>query len=335
MRKILVIKTESMTICALQIKDKSFNNNMIQGPLAGISCAPFRVLTTRYGQPAFCYTEMISCKTLINKPGFAERRYVEKHPDEGAVCYQLSGNDPQALAQAVKIVTDYGADLIDLNCGCPVKKIRDKGAGSRLLTQPALLFQLITAMKSNTHLPVSIKIRVQGDSDEKFNQEIAQVITDAGADFVTVHGRHWTEHYETACRYDDIQFFVEALPMPVIGNGDISNLDTLKRMFATGCAAVMIGRAGVGQPWLCSKLMAEMQGHVFQLPKSEEIGQLFLKHVSDLWELLGIEKLAILQARKFGKYYARDLTERKAFTTDINLCQDFKTLQQITLEYFN
>src|SRR5271155_570724 len=108
----------------LQLGKKHFPVNIIQGPLAGVSCAPFRALTWKYSQPAFSCTEMISCKTLIHQSKLSHRRFVTKDPAEGAVCFQLAASDPIELALATKIATDYGADLIDLNCGCPVKKIR-------------------------------------------------------------------------------------------------------------------------------------------------------------------------------------------------------------------
>ncbi|HYF97847.1 MAG TPA: tRNA-dihydrouridine synthase family protein, partial [Coxiellaceae bacterium] len=237
---------------------KSFANNIIQGPLAGVSCAPFRLLTWRYSEPAFTCTEMISCKTLLHQSKELQKRFIYKDPAEGPVCFQLSANNPLELAQAVSLVIDQGADLIDLNCGCPVKKIRSKGAGSSLLMDPRKLYQLIRAMKDNTSVPVSIKIRVEGKSTDNFNAEIAQVVADAGADFLVVHGRHWTEHYETPCNHEQIQFFVENLKIPVIGNGDIADLESLQKMFATGCSGVMIGRAGVGQPWLIRQLIHEM-----------------------------------------------------------------------------
>jgi len=307
---------------------------MIQGPLAGVSCAPFRRLTWEYSQPAFSCTEMISCKTLIHQPKLSYHRYIAKDPNEGPVCFQLSAVDPSELAEATKIVTDYGADLIDLNCGCPVKKIRSKGAGSSLLTNPTQLYQLITAMKQNTHLPVSIKIRVQGHSSEKFNADIAKVVTEAGADFLVVHGRHWTEHYETPCRYDDIAFFVNELKIPVIGNGDIACVDSLKKMLATGCAGVMIARAGVGQPWLIKKLMAALNQEEFSTPSLKERGAMFIMHVAGLAQLLSNEKLAILQARKIAKYYARGLTNRTAFCDEINLCHHLNELEAIGHRYF-
>jgi len=321
-------------IAPLTLGNKSFPVNIIQGPLAGVSCAPFRLLTWEYSEPGFTCTEMISCKTLIHQPKLAQQRYIAKDPGEGPVCFQLSGNDPVELAQATQIATEAGADLIDLNCGCPVKKIRSRGAGSSLLTHSNKLYNLIQAMKQNTHVPVSIKIRVEGSSDEKFNHEIVKIVTEAGLDFLIVHGRHWTEHYETPCRHDQIQYFVEQLNIPVIGNGDIANLDSLNKMFATGCAGVMIGRAGVGQPWLIRKLISEMQGKPFDIPHHSDIGKMFIRHVEQLAHLLNNEKFAILQARKFAKYYARPLQSRMNFAAAVNECETIEKLQSLCNEYF-
>lgn len=190
----------------MQIKQHIYPNNLVQGPLAGVSCAPFRALFYTLSRPAFTYTEMISCKTLIHTDKKYHHRFVAKDPHEGLVCFQLSANDPQELGIGTKIASDYGADLIDLNCGCPVKKIRKKGAGSHLLSEPGKIYALIRAMKNNTDCPVSIKIRVDANSDDQFNKEIAQAVIDAEADFITVHGRHWSQGYDVACAYDDITF---------------------------------------------------------------------------------------------------------------------------------
>ncbi len=321
-------------IQTLQLKNNLFPSNIIQGPLAGVSCAPFRALIWKYSQPAYACTEMISCSTLNHYPLRAQQRFVQKDPTEGPVCFQLATSNPAELAEATRRVTDYGADLIDLNCGCPVKKIRSKGAGSSLLLDGPRLFRLISAMKENTDRPVSVKIRVEGGSDDKFNQDVATVVSDAGVDFLVVHGRHWTEHYETPCHYEDIQFFVEALKIPVIGNGDIADVTSLKKMLATGCAGVMIGRAGVGQPWLIAKLMAEMQQAPFVIPTQAEIGLLFVEHIEKLAILLQSEKFAVLQGRRFAKYYARGLLQRTAFCEAMNVCETLSGFVAICAEYF-
>jgi tRNA-dihydrouridine synthase B len=277
---------------------------------------------------------MISCKTLIRQSILAQRRFVEKDPEEGPVCFQLASNHPIELAEAVKKVTDYGADLIDLNCGCPVKKIRQKGAGSSLLVDAIKLYQLILAMKKNTHVPVSIKIRVESRGREKFHTELIKAVSDAGADFLVVHGRHWTERYDTPCFYEDIQFFVEALKIPVIGNGDISCLEALRKMFNTGCAGVMISRAGVGQPWLIGKLIAEMHQQKYSVPGIKEIGLIFIEHITRLVELINNKKFAVLQARKLAKYYGRNLVDKINFCDAVNHCVDLKSFEAICLQYF-
>jgi len=276
---------------------------------------------------------MISCKTLL-RYSRSNHRFIAKSSQEGPVCFQLSANNPQELAEATKRVTDCGADLIDLNCGCPVKKIRSRGAGSSLLMNPPQLYHFIYAMKQNTHLPVSIKIRVDGHSNDKFNRDIANVVSDAGADFLTVHGRHWTEHYETSCNHEQIQFFVEALNIPVIGNGDIACVESLKKMFATGCAGVMIARAGMGQPWLIAKLIAEIRQEQFIMPSVREIGKVFVTHTQELADLLMSEKFAVIQARKFARYYARGLANRADFCQEINHCDSLDALKLICLQYF-
>jgi tRNA-dihydrouridine synthase B len=318
----------------LKLANKTFPNNLVLAPLAGFSSVPFRLLAWRYSQPAFCCTEMISCKALMQKSFVSQLRYIKKDPSEGPVSYQLFGNDPNDLAHATKMMTDFGADLIDLNCGCPVRKVRSQGAGSSLLTNPSLLYQLILAMKQNTHLPVSVKIRVEANSPDKFNAEIAKVVGDAGADFIVVHGRHWHEHYDKPCHYDQIQFFAETMKIPVIGNGDVACIDSLKRMLATGCAGAMIGRAAIGQPWLVKKLIAEMNQESYTSPTLAEIGATFLEHIFMLEKLMQSEKFAVLYARKLSRHYAHGMQSRKEFCIAVNSCESLKKLIAICEQYF-
>jgi tRNA-dihydrouridine synthase B len=328
----LLIKTSNLTLIM-------FNNNppalnLIQGPLAGISSAPFRSLVWRYSQPLFSCTEMISCKTLIHQSPSFYQRFTHKHADEGPVCFQLAGSDPKDIALATKIVTDCGADIVDLNCGCPVKKIRQKKAGSYLLSAPSQLYALASTMKNSTHLPVSIKIRVDGQSNERCNIEIAKVVADAGIDFLVVHARHWTEGYDSALHYADLSFFVESLKIPVIGNGDVASQATLDKILSTGCKGAMISRASLGQPWLIGDLKALQQGQSLTPPAWSERGQIFIEHIQNLSILLGSELLAILHARKFAKYYARGLASKPAFCTAINQCYDLQAFAAICTSYF-
>lgn len=316
-----------MTI-PLTLGNKHFPVNIIQGPLAGISSAPFRLIASRYGKPAFTCTEMISCKTLVYQSKNIISRFLQKLPGEGPLCVQLSGTCPDELGEAVRIATDYGADLIDLNCGCPVKKIRRRGAGSAHLGEPRGLYRLITAMKKNTILPVSIKIRVDGLSPDGFNHAVLQAVRDAGATFVNVHGRHWRDDYNTPCHYEQIRYFVEELAIPVIGNGDVCNAETYSNMLATGCAGVMIARASVGQPWLLQNPAVAVQ------PPAPTVGAMFMEHVLLLADFLKSDNMALKQARTFCRYYARHLPERTAFCATIDSCIDVPALDNAVRHFF-
>jgi tRNA-dihydrouridine synthase B len=317
----------------LNIGKLTFPINIIQGPLAGVSSAAFRLLTWQYSKPAFTYSEMISANALAKNSKKTRERFLTKDPNEGPVCFQLVGNTTRELTESVKIITDFGADLIDFNCGCSVPKIHGNGAGSSLLMDRPKLYKLLCALRQSTSLPLSVKIRVAIANDET-NKEIAQVLTETGVDCVVVHGRNWKEQYSTPCHYDAIQFFVEQMKIPVIGNGDVSCLDSLKKMFATGCAGVMIARAGVGQPWLIGKLVADIQQKPFTIPTIKEIGEIYITHVNHLAKLLKNEKIAVLQARKLARSYARNIKHRKEFCNAINSCDNFLDFQNLCTNYF-
>jgi tRNA-dihydrouridine synthase B len=256
----------------------------------------------QFGELAYCATEMVSAKTLLLKS--IPKRYIYKSPTEGPLCYQLSGTDPDELSKAAYVASAHGADLIDLNCGCPMPKVRRKGCGSAQLSDSSRLYQLVAALRKTTDKPLSIKIRVDGASGSSFTQDVVKAINDGGADFIIVHGRHWTEGYEVPARLDEISAVVQASRIPVIGNGDIKDYQSLQNMFKTGCAGAMVGRASTGRPWLFAELTAIDQGKSFTKPSPVEIGALFLSHIEKLIELEN-ESRALMQGRQFSKYYAR------------------------------
>lgn len=289
----------------MQIGSLTFTSSIIQAPLAGYSCAPMRVLVQRFGGAAFCETEMLSAKHIAagarQKP-----RYQYKSPDEGRLCYQLSGSEADHLCYALERVQAWGADLVDLNCGCPMPKIRKKHCGSQLLAEPERLYRVVRAMRANTDLPLLVKVRVDGRSGEQNNAAVAEAVEKAGADALTVHGRHWTERYDTPCHYADIAAMKRQVRIPVIGNGDIADLSSAQRMLEqTGCDGLMIARAAVGQPWLFQQIQSGLRGETFTPPTLVERGALFLEHMQGLMALEG-EKLALLQGRKLAKYYLRE-----------------------------
>jgi len=315
---------------SLTLGNMTFASNLVQGPLAGYTCAPMRAQTWKFSNPGYCSTEMVSATHLIHAKQ-PPPRYTERDPSEGPLCFQLSASNPENLARATTVVNQIGAEVVELNCGCPVNKIRRKGAGSRLLSQPDHLTRMITALRTHTDAVVSIKIRVSGDSDDQHDLELAQLIEQAGADCLVVHGRHWTERYDVPCRYEQIARLVQAVSIPVIGNGDVEDKASLERMLkTTGCAGVMIARASMGQPWL----FRQLTDPTFTLPAAEVIGATYIEHIEGLAQLDNPFR-AVLQARKMGKYYARDhLADKSVFLAELMECEDLTAFRCLVTDHF-
>ena len=313
-----------------QLGSLTLQSRLIQGPLAGYSCAPMRVQTWKFSSPAFCSSEMISANTILRAN--IEPRFSHRDPLEQRLCVQLSGTEPDTLALAARQLAEQGVEIIELNCGCPVAKIRKKGAGSKLLSTPDQLFNIISAMRASTDAVISVKIRVQ---DMGLDGEIAALIEKAGADCIVVHGRQWSEKYDVATRYAQIALIKAAVSIPVIGNGDVSDLVSLKQMLATGVDAVMIARAGLGQPWLIAQLEAELNGHTFTPPALQDIGQSYLEHIHYLAQLDG-ETRALLQARKLAKYYGRArVADVEKLMQAVIECRELSELERVVAQHFN
>jgi tRNA-dihydrouridine synthase B len=306
----------------------TLQSNLVQGPLAGYSTAPFRKAIWDFGGVGYCTTEMISANMLVHNRR-DQSRFTWRDPSETLLCYQLSANNADDLRDACKIVSDLGADLIDLNCGCPVPKIRKKGAGSKHLSDPQKLASLIQTMRSSTDAVISIKVRVDSDSGDQFNQDIVNVVNDSDLDFLTVHGRHFSERYDVNCRYDEIAFFADRVNKPVIANGDVCSIDTLKQSLNTGCQGVMVARAGLGRPWLFAELQAALSDKPFTKPNTKTVIKLMLTHITELAELIGSEHQAILQARGFAKYYLRQTDLPKDILDALRGCQTIKALNDL------
>lgn len=320
-------------ISQLTLGTTTFESNLIQAPLAGVSCAPFRELVWQFGGIGYCCTEMLSANNLAHNQDRSPRYYTLSK-NEKIIAFQLSTNNPSILAKASEKAIEYGANILDLNCGCPQPKIRKKGCGSRLLTEEKRLTQLIKAMQLDSSVPITIKIRISGKDKEFCERTLAMMIEQTGANGIIVHGRHWTHDYSQPVHLDTIANIVDAVSIPVIGNGDIKDYFSLKKMhFETGCAGFMIGRASVGKPWLFQELVSTHQGKTFIPPSPIEIGHLFLQHVTQLIKIEG-EYQAILQSRRFGKYYAKNIMSADLFVQELNHTTELQALIKLVHLYF-
>lgn len=284
------------------------NSPLIQAPLAGISCAAMRRLPWKYGGLSYTCSEMLSAHQLAHETDRSPR-YYSIAKDEGPVCFQLSGHDPYIMAKATQKAQEYGASLIDLNVGCPKPKIRSKRCGSALLANSKLLQQLLTAMRKEASCALTVKIRVDNNSDDDYNSSVLDAIHAANVDAIIVHGRNWRDDYNTPVSKKDIKYFTQNSDLPVIANGDISNAKQYNDLIsATGASAVMIGRAAIGQPWLYASIIAEINGQTQPniTQKTQEL--LFIEHVTQLAQLENNEYLACIQARRLAKHYLKKST---------------------------
>lgn len=298
----------------LSIGSFQLKHRLIQGPLAGFSCAPFRQLFSQFTPPAYCVSEMLSAYDVVHKHPL-NSRYLYRSPDEKYLCYQISGTDPTIMADAAIKLESHGADLIDINCGCPKTKIRKKGAGSALLEDSDRLIAIIQSIRTTIQCPLTVKIRLQGNSNDI---ELARKIADVGVDALIVHGRRWNEDYDRPNDLQQIAHIKRAIDIPVIANGDISNASTLNNALEkTGCDAFMISRAGTGKPWLFQELLSEQSFTI----QNDELISIFMMHLEGLATLENEHK-AVLQSKSLVRYYFRHLVDPIFF-------QSFYTLSSL------
>lgn len=280
-----------------QLGSLTLPNRLIQGPLAGYSCAPFRTLFYQFTPPAYCVSEMCSAIDVLHKHS-PDSRYLYRAAQEQRLAYQISGTDAHIMADAALYLQQLGADLIDINCGCPKAKIRKKGAGSALLDTPDKLIAIISQIRQNIAIPLTVKIRIQGTNKDI---DLAQRIAQAGADALIVHGRRWTDDYDIDCDFAQIAAIKRHLSIPVIANGDIDSLCQLQRAFdISHCDGFMIGRASTGKPWLFEELLKQRKNDI----SIQDRKALFMRHLNDLAQLEQSLQ-AVLQSKSLIRYYFR------------------------------
>ncbi|MDP3560238.1 MAG: tRNA-dihydrouridine synthase family protein [Legionellaceae bacterium] len=299
------------------------SHRLIQGPLAGFSCAPFRQMFSHFTPPAYSVSEMLSANDVIHKHT-SNGRYLYRGLGEKNLCYQISGSEPSIMAEAALKLENLGADLLDINCGCPKTKIRKKGAGSALLESEQNLIAIIASVRAAIKCPLTVKVRLQGNDHDI---ELAKRIADAGVDALIVHGRRWMDDYDVPCDLAKIAKIKRALHIPVIANGDITDRSTLENIHAqTGCDAFMISRASTGKPWLFQALLS---GSNITLEITERVA-LFMRHLHGLAQLEN-EYQAVLQSKSLVRYYFREqLTP--AFLQDFYKLTHLQDIESILLK---
>lgn len=314
----------------LKLKDFVLKSRIIQSPMAGCTDLAYRLLSRSYGME-FCFLEMVSAEGLIrgnNKSEELMRTMAEDRP-LGA---QIVGCRPEAMGEAAAIVESLGYGLLDINFGCPVPKIAGKGAGSALLARPDEAREIFKAVRKNAKkIPVTVKMRLGvNDGSGKEAATIAKIAQEEGLDMVTVHGRTRAQGYSGNADYEAIRRVKDAVNIPVMGNGDVMGPEDAKRMLkVTGCDGVMIGRGGLGNPWIFKRIEKALNGEdPGPEPTIEDKKAALLKHL-DLELQHRDEYTVICQMRRIACWYFKNTPGASEFRGAINTTVTIDGIRQL------
>ena len=299
----------------MNIGNVTLKNEYILAPMAGFTDEPFRLICSKMGAGMVCM-EMISAMAITYK-NVKTFEMLRIHPEESIVSLQLFGHDPQIMAEATKMIEEYPYDILDINMGCPVKKIVDNGEGSALMRDPVLAGKIIEAVAKASAKPVTIKIRSGFDEEHINAVEMAHVAYESGAKAVAVHGRTRGQFYEGTADWEIIKKVKDSVSIPVIGSGDVSSIDTANAMKAeTGADGIMIGRAARGNPWIFKSLA---EGKEYK-PTRSEICEMILNHL-DLLVIAKDEYRALREMRSHAAFYTAGMPNSASFRREINQTQ--------------
>ena len=303
-------------------------------PMAGVSEAPFRLLCRRFGADVVV-SEFLSSEGL-RRGNERTMRMASFDAEERPIGIQIFGAEPPAMAEAAALVTEvFAPDYVDINFGCPVKKVVKRNGGSGCLKDLDLVQRIIRAVADATHLPVTVKIRSGWDESLRDPVGIALRCQDAGARALTLHARTRTQMFSGAARWEEIAAVVAALRIPVIGNGDVTTADDAARMRReTDCAGVMIARGAFGNPWIFRDARALLEGRpVPAAPTAEERFRTALEHARLTLALDGDSPKTAMEFRKHLGWYARGLPGAAALRERLHRVDSLAEVEQIFSEY--
>jgi tRNA-dihydrouridine synthase B len=302
----------------MQIGSLSLGSRVCLAPMAGVTDLPFRMIVRKYAG-LLAFTEMVSAEGLTR--GMAKsRRYLQSLPGDRPLGMQIFGSDPHKMAEAARIVSAWGADLVDINMGCPVKKVLRGGAGAALLKTPDVAARILVEVRRATSQPLTVKIRSGWVRHGNVAREIACIAEDCGADAVILHPRTVEQGFEGRADWRLIGEVKSAVHIPVIGNGDIRMPGDATRMIAeTGCDGVMVGRGALGNPWIFEGIMAVLSGRKAGTPSLLQRENALLEHLDMARQYWVREEHCIKNFRKHLLWYTKGLRGGAKFRDRIGM----------------
>jgi tRNA-dihydrouridine synthase B len=325
----------------MQIGPYTLPNNLFVAPMAGVTDRPFRHLCKRLGA-GYAVSEMVTSRPDLRDSLKTSRR-ANHEGEPGPIAVQIAGTNADMMAEAARYNIDRGAQIIDINMGCPAKKVCNKWAGSALMQDESLALQIIEAVVqacTPAGVPVTLKMRTGWCQQAKNAPMLALAAEQAGVQMLTIHGRTREQGYKGEAEHDTVAHIKSRVTIPVVANGDIDSPEAAQRVLqATGCDAVMIGRAAQGRPWLFAEVAHYLAtGQHLALPTSQALRQLMLDHLQDHYTLYG-EFTGVRTARKHLGWYARALPgtadQQQHFRLAINASQTCDEQLRQVQHYFD
>jgi len=317
----------------MQIGPYQLNNPLILAPMAGVTDLPFRQLCKQLGA-GMAVSEMVSSNSLLW--GSEKTRRRASHDGEiEPKSVQIAGADPQMMAEAARHNVDQGAQIIDINMGCPAKKVCNVMAGSALLQDESLVERIVQAVVNAVDVPVTLKIRTGWDSEHRNAPLIARIAEEAGIQALAIHGRTRADQYHGEAEYDTIAEVKSRVGIPVIANGDITTPQKAEFVLRhTDADAVMIGRAAQGRPWIFGEIDHYLQtGELLPEPSAENIRDILVGHLKNLYAFYG-EHTGVRVARKHISWYSKGQSHGAAFRQAVNRVDSVEQQLDMIYEFF-
>jgi tRNA-dihydrouridine synthase B len=318
----------------VKIGSYSLPSNVLLAPMAGITDKPFRQLCCKMGA-GLAVSEMVSANPKVWNTDKSKRRMV--HGEEAGIrSVQIAGSDPQELAFAAQVNAENGAQIIDINMGCPAKKVNKKLAGSALMKDPALIEQIVKSVVDAVDIPVTLKIRTGWCDNSRNGIEIAKIAEHNGIQSLAVHGRTRNDFYKGEAEYDTIRAIKQSIAIPVVANGDITSAKKAEQVLSyTGADAIMIGRAAQGRPWIFREINHFLKhGCLLEEPTMEEVRSILIEHVKELHKFYG-DFMGVRFARKHVSWYMQTHEQGKAFRSIFNALESVEEQLEALIMYFD